>query len=1188
MLCTVLFAIRAFGANPEVLVDGTSCGDSTSTPGGTTCATPGVTTATTEATNRGGESIGETTCATPEETTAFLEALDRGEPISRSTFRDAALPEPPLGVMTEDYGTERESWSRLEQRFPQRREAIQLARLHPYTRQAHSILLQLHGLPVPTTTTRLDGLPDTDQVRTAYWKSRQTLRDAVLTATENRRAEAIQNDRLADMIRTGATRATPERTIPRAIKANKLWRAMRMNYEAGKFADRNFGLPALEQRLSEMCSLEFDADRTAYSNSQDAADSPYDADQEVATTFEHSGLDLQDLPVSTQQTIIRGRTKLLCGHPYVRTDDNATPTLPSTTRPLEAEQLPGANGQDDPPMEPQLIRDRQQAALEAGLLDDADLQDHFLEERPNAWNDFVELVNEGEPSADLSDEALRQRVREAIARLSDQEAATESATVKIGGGGGGNGGYYYSDAEEIYEKDYDTDYEEAYYAADEEPAPGEVNYVYGTGTPSEDEFYRGLASPVDPSPNNPGPYLSVAQLGHMARQQMPLAPRTESLPARDVLREELEQDAGQQDAALQQDLGIGLREFVDREAMMDGRTDSALSALEEMELPTSELHYQFTSTDQADPLFHMDPEQFAGGLPEDYARFGLPDNVELMDYFKTYAEPILPELQPLADPVTNEPFGPLLTSLPGELGEILGGTLAHLRTPITLMLLCEAEAIPVLPLINVYHKPASAVYAVAWTTKTWLLDGNVAAAVLGVETITLLQRTFALSSTDETANLGISTKAETFKLSEPTEHRKLDAKAPEQDMGDSKVIGASNYFIRFTVSYAKSFISTKLGMALTGLSKSMLSLLPTLLAQIADTLPIGWRSLKTQSGRPVYQLRRVLGLLSTKSPLQWGPSRAFTIMVLAIPFLMNMSYAWFSPGPYLMETATSYAVMRIQLYVKRHAEYYVRREQLSNMKWVLRGMLQRIYEAFVAKMATSYQASRQWTKMAQDRKDAYEAQWKKGATTLNFAQSEYSQASAEEKAYFDVASTALKAAKRLGQSQPAIADLLEYYRAMEQVSKQPSGPDAGDDWGGPNLLKPPGMQEVYPPANPATAVGTVYEARAPLPTFAEETNSGVAIIRKLSAKHQLKDKPVAEATDPAEAAAPPPAGGSMPATPRSVTSIGSSWAIADDSECAKMADQVWSTFSPAQKRAMLAICAKGREDESMAGSDEAA
>ena len=96
MLCTVLFAIRAFGANPDVLVDGTSCGDSTSTPGGTTCATPGVTTATMEATDRGGEStLGETMCATSEETTAFIGALDRGDHISRSTFRDAGLPEPP-------------------------------------------------------------------------------------------------------------------------------------------------------------------------------------------------------------------------------------------------------------------------------------------------------------------------------------------------------------------------------------------------------------------------------------------------------------------------------------------------------------------------------------------------------------------------------------------------------------------------------------------------------------------------------------------------------------------------------------------------------------------------------------------------------------------------------------------------------------------------------------------------------------------------------------------------------------------------------------------------------------------------------------------------------------------------------------------------------------------------------------
>ena len=79
-------------------------------------------------------------------------------------------------------------------------------------------------------------------------------------------------------------------------------------------------------------------------------------------------------------------------------------------------------------------------------------------------------------------------------------------------------------------------------------------------------------------------------------------------------------------------------------------------------------------------------------------------------------------------------------------------------------------------------------------------------------------------------------------------------------------------------------------------------------------------------------------------------------------------------------------------------------------------------------------------------------------------------------------------------------------------------------------------------------------------------------------------------TDPGVEVAPLPPSGSMPATPRSIggVSIGSSWAIADDSTCSKMADEVWSTLSPAQKRAMLAICAKGREDESMAGSDDAA
>ena len=121
-------------------------------------------------------------------------------------------------------------------------------------------------------------------------------------------------------------------------------------------------------------------------------------------------------------------------------------------------------------------------------------------------------------------------------------------------------------------------------------------------------------------------------------------------------------------------------------------------------------------------------------------------------------------------------------------------------------------------------------------------------------------------------------------------------------------------------------------------------------------------------------------------------------------------------------------------------------------------------------------------------------------------------------------------------------------------------------------------------------MGTVYEAREPLPTFEEETNAGVAIIRKLSAKHQLKAQPVPDSTDTVVEVAPLPASGSMPATPRSIggASLGSSWAIADDTDCAKMADEVWSTFSPAQKRAMLAICAKGREAESMAGSDDAA
>lgn len=226
--------------------------------------------------------------------------------------------------------------------------------------------------------------------------------------------------------------------------------------------------------------------------------------------------------------------------------------------------------------------------------------------------------------------------------------------------------------------------------------------------------------------------------------------------------------------------------------------------------------------------------------------------------------------------------------------------------------------------------------------------------------------------------------------------------------------------------------------------------------------------------------------------------------------------------------------------------------------------------------------------MAKDRKDAFLAQYAAGATKLGFAESDYSKATAEEKAFFDVASAALKAARRLAQSAPAIADMLAYYRAMEVVSKRPNGPDSGDDWGGPSLLQPPNMSAVYPPVDPATAVGTDYEVREPLPTFEGEVNTGEAIIRKITAKHKLKVAPVAQATDPAEEATPAMAGGSMPATPRSVNSLGSSWAIADDAECARMADAVWSTLSPAQKRAMLAVCAKGREDESMAGSDDAA
>ena len=322
---------------------------------------------------------------------------------TRETLANAGLPPPPLGSMSEDYGTEEEAWNLLLERHPRRATQIRHARAHPYSVNAHQTLLQLQGLPVPPP----PSLNEMATLEAEFHAARQQLR-ATVDAAQTMQAETLQNRLLQDHYSTtqryvdqlhqihgavdttdyGASEALPhgrpyqvppmsgralpripiaDRTISKAIRHNRLWRSIQVCYQNGAFTGQSLrtlestvgGLPAMEARLREMCTLEEQCDAGDASNDQDGSTTAMDADETAASNFDRTGLNLEDLEPANRESVLRGQTKLMDrGYYNVGTYDGTMrpPLLVSRDEPLA-----GDVGQDDPITEAQLRRDAQRA-----------------------------------------------------------------------------------------------------------------------------------------------------------------------------------------------------------------------------------------------------------------------------------------------------------------------------------------------------------------------------------------------------------------------------------------------------------------------------------------------------------------------------------------------------------------------------------------------------------------------------------------------------------------------------------------------------------------------------------------------------------------------------------------------------------------------------------------------------------